>query len=190
MSPQIIAGSAKGIKLEVPKGCRPITNTAKSAMFSMLADDIIDKRILDLYAGSGSLGLEALSRGAKSCVFVDNSFHASEILRINTQKTGLELSSQIVKMGVGPFVDDQPPETFDIVFADPPFDILRRKNSVLKLIPRYLHLIPEGGGLLIKHPKECLPESYENLKLADTRCFGQSCFSTWVKMSGLNVKQE
>ena len=182
MNPRIINGSAKGKTLDVPKGVRPITDQGKSAMFSMLADDILDKRILDLFAGTGSIGLEALSRGAKSCIFVDKDKKVVETIKANAELTGLSSQSQIVKMAVGKFVDSQLPEEYDIVFAGPPYPYYKRLSFLEKLLIKIEPLVSRGGGILIQHPQNIPIIKTEGLKHADTRCFGQVCFTTWVKM--------
>ncbi len=186
MKPRIIGGSAKDIKLEVPKGTRPITEQAKSAMFSMLSDDILDKRILDLFAGSGSIGLEALSRGAKSCTFVDKGYHIAQMLKKNIDRSGLSGQSQVVKMGVSSFIDSQITEEYDIIFSDPPFKYFKKRNYIENFIKRLSSLIPDGGGIIIKHPNKVELPDTEELVLADTRCFGQMCFSIWVKMKSIS----
>jgi 16S rRNA (guanine(966)-N(2))-methyltransferase RsmD len=184
MNPRIITGSAKGVVLEVCPGVtKPITDQLKSSMFSMLADDILDKNIVDLYAGTGSLGLEALSRGARACVFVENNSDVVEILKQNIEKTKLEEKSQISKMGVSTFIDLQQDEQYDIVFAGPPFPYFKRKKPIQKFLAKAIRIIPSGGGIVLQHPPKQNLDNFENLKLADTRCFGNSCFSIWVKMS-------
>jgi 16S rRNA (guanine(966)-N(2))-methyltransferase RsmD len=182
MNPRIINGSAKGINLEVQEGVRPITDQAKAAMFSMLADDILDKRILDLFAGTGSIGLEALSRGAKSCIFVDKDRKVVETIKKNTELTGLSRQSQVVKMAVGKFVDSQLPEEYDVVFAGPPYPYYKRRSFLEKFLIKIEPLVSQGGGILIQHPQKIPMMKIDGLKHADTRCFGQVCISTWVKM--------
>lgn len=182
MNPRIITGSAKGTSLNVHPATKPITDQLKASMFSMLSDDILDKNTVDLYAGTGSIGLEALSRGAKSCVFVENNKEVVEILKDNINRSKLESKSQISKMGVSTFIDNSEDEQFDIVFAGPPFPYYKKKKPILKFLEKAERLIPQGGGIILQHPPGQKPSNLGTLKLADTRCFGQSCFSIWVKM--------
>jgi 16S rRNA (guanine966-N2)-methyltransferase len=116
---RIIAGRAKGRRLEVPKsGTRPLTGKAREAVFSSLAARMPDADVLDLYAGSGSLGLEALSRGAASCVFVERDRGAAGMLTRNIDAVGL--GGSVVVSAVDRFLPaDQ--GLYDVVFLDPPY---------------------------------------------------------------------
>lgn len=121
---RIITGKARGVKLKTLEGLdtRPTSERTKEAVFSMLQFDIVGKRVLDAFAGSGQMGLEALSRGATSAVFVDRSKQAVDIIRQNTELTRLNSMSKIfcceledyLKRSVGKNI-------FDIVFLDPPY---------------------------------------------------------------------
>lgn len=116
---RVIAGVAKGRRLEVPRqGTRPLTGRAREAIFSSLAADVSDARVLDLYAGSGSLGLEALSRGATSCRFVERDAAAVRVLRRNVAAVGL--GGEVVADDVARFLR-RTADTYDVVFVDPPY---------------------------------------------------------------------
>ena len=116
---KIIAGSAKGRPIKAPaSGTRPMTGRVRESLFSIIAGRLAQARVLDLYAGSGSMGLEALSRGAESCVFVERGNRATKVLEDNVAKVGLggtilstTVESAIAKLE-GPF---------DIIFIDPPY---------------------------------------------------------------------
>lgn len=181
--PRIITGTAKGIQLKVPQEARPIGDRAKSTIFSVIGPDIIGKRILDLYAGSGSLGLEALSRGAAHCTFVESSIHAVRIIRENTERSGLNERALIIHRKVFQFLNDQT-ETYDIVFADPPYNFYKdssgRAETIIDLISQ---AIPEGGAIVLKHPSMITFSQIPGLKLADQRVFGSNTVSLWVKIS-------
>ena len=117
---RVIAGSAGGIGLAVPKrGVRPTMDRVKTAIFSSLGDAVIGARVLDLFAGSGALGIEALSRGASSVVFVEGDGQSAEIIESNLAKT--KLKGRIRQQDVFDFLRHASgAELFDIVFADPP----------------------------------------------------------------------
>ncbi len=119
---RIITGTARGCRLKTLEGqnTRPTAERVKEAIFSALAFEIEGRRVLDLFAGSGQMGLEALSRGAKSCVFVDNSREAAEVVRQNVRSTGLEASSTVLCRESLSFLA-QTAECFDLVFLDPPY---------------------------------------------------------------------
>ena len=121
---RIVAGSAKGRRLVVPGfGTRPTSERAREALFSTLGSylDITGTRVLDLYAGTGAVGLEALSRGAKHATFVERNRAAAEVLRRNITTTGLG-GAELVAASVTAYLSAAPaPEPFEFVFADPPY---------------------------------------------------------------------
>jgi 16S rRNA (guanine966-N2)-methyltransferase len=119
---RVIAGSAGGIRLAVPKrGVRPTMDRVKAAIFSSLGDAVVDARVLDLFAGTGALGIEALSRGASSVVFVEQDRQSVEIIESNLAKT--KLKGRVRQRDVFDFLRHASgAEMFDIVFADPPYE--------------------------------------------------------------------
>ncbi len=121
---RIVAGSAGGRRLAVPaKGTRPTSDRVREALFSAVqsAVDLAGARVLDLYAGSGALGLEALSRGAAEAVFVESAAGALTVLRRNVAAVGLP---GVVRAGkVATVLATGPAEPFDLVFADPPYAV-------------------------------------------------------------------
>lgn len=119
---RIITGTARGIKLATLEGdaTRPTSERAKEAVFSMIQFDIEGRNVLDLYAGSGQMGLEALSRGAKNATFVDSSRAATDIIAANAKKTHLDASSRIITADCNGFIS-RLNEKFDLVFIDPPY---------------------------------------------------------------------
>lgn len=118
---RIIAGSAGGLAIKSPPGgLRPTMDRVKAAIFSSLGDLVPDARVLDLFAGSGSMGIEALSRGALEAVFVDNDPRCTSCIRNNLRATRLEGSVQT--MDAARFLElYTPPGSFDLVLADPPY---------------------------------------------------------------------
>ena len=160
---RVIAGSAGGIQLEVPeRGVRPTMDRVTAAIFSSLSDKIITARVLDLFAGSGGLGIEALSRGATSALFVDHDRQAIDTIERNFRKakvTGKTRQQDVFEFlgkaaSLGPF---------DVIFADPPYeqmesgefftDKLLNNESLLNL------LATNGIFVLEKRPGETVPES-------------------------------
>ena len=121
---RIISGLAGGIPIKVPDAvARPTTDKVRQALFSMLGELVVDAQVLDLFAGSGALGLEALSRGAKSVLFVDDSRHANAAIRDNLTKTRLQGGNirQGDAMRTLAELARVQPGTFDLIFADPPY---------------------------------------------------------------------
>jgi len=123
---RVIAGSAKGRKLgPVPSGVRPVSDRAREGLFSSLAAEIPEARVLDLYAGTGAMGIEALSRGAEACVFVDRSSEACALIYGNLALTGLQDRATVVAADAGAFLNghDRSSGPFDLVLLDPPYEL-------------------------------------------------------------------
>lgn len=159
---RIITGKARGIRLETLEGLntRPTAERAKEAVFSMLAFDIEGRRVLDLFAGSGQMGLEALSRGAVSAVMVDCARAAVEIIKKNTAKTRLE-GAEIVCADSMNWLEGAAKRglSFDIVFMDPPY--------AEKLLPRCLEKLFRGNLLKSTSLIVCESGAQEDLFCGD-----------------------
>ncbi len=118
---RIIAGSAGGLRLQTPKtSIRPTADRVREALFSMLGDVVIDARVLDLFAGSGSLGIEALSRGAKRATFVEQSRESCQVIRGNLEKASLDGAARVISQDVARYLRGTS-DQFDLIFADPPY---------------------------------------------------------------------
>ena len=120
---RIITGKAKGIALKTPKGdaTRPTAERVKEAVFSMLQFDIEDRTVLDLFAGSGQMGLEALSRGAINATFVDKSRDAVALIKENLEKTKLSNSATVFQCDYLEFIRRNRGAKYDIIIIDPPY---------------------------------------------------------------------
>ena len=120
---RVITGTARGTRLEAPEGqqTRPTSDMAKEAVFSILHFELAGAAVLDLFAGSGQLGIEALSRGAKSCVFVDHSRAAQEVIRRNLAAAKLTPLGRVAAMDASSFLAGCR-DRFDIALLDPPYD--------------------------------------------------------------------
>ena len=136
---RIITGKARGVKLLTLEGdnTRPTSERAKEAVFSMLAFDIEGREVLDLYAGSGQMGLEALSRGAIRATFIDNSAAAVDIIKKNIIKTKLIDGSVCLKSDVNDFLKRARGQ-FDIVFIDPPYAMHAVSSALEIMVERKL----------------------------------------------------
>ncbi len=158
---RVVAGSAGGVPLEVPRGdaVRPTMDRVKAAIFSSLGDLVPGARVLDLFAGTGALGIEALSRGSATAVFVESDRQGVEAIQKNLSKTRLE--GVVRRADVFDFLD-RSTGVFDLIFADPPYakaatardfgaELLRSPA-----LPRAL--APDGLLILEKMPRVPLPE--------------------------------
>ena len=129
---RVIAGKAKGIQLKTPDGMltRPTTDRVKEALFSILQFDLPGTRVLDLFGGTGQLGIEALSRGAKEAVFVDAREEACRLIRENLKRAGF--TGQVVRGDYLTYLD-QCREKFDIIFLDPPYAEVFLENALNRI---------------------------------------------------------
>jgi len=156
---RVIAGSAGGVRLAVPKrGVRPTMDRVKAAIFSSLGEAIIGARVLDLFAGSGALGIEALSRGA---AFVEDDRQSAEAIEKNLAKTNLKGS--VRHQDAFDFLrETSNAEKFQIIFADPPYERVRDESHTEKLLnnaslPKLLE--PNGIFVLEKRPADTLAQT-------------------------------
>ena len=159
---RVIAGSAGGIHLTVPqRGVRPTMDRVKAAIFSSLADQVIDAPILDLFAGSGGLGIEALSRGAASALFIEEDRESIAAIEQNLAKTNLR--GRVRQQEVFEFLRRSSlTEKFRIIFADPPYEKTKAgEHFTEKLLANAaLAQLLEPGGVFVleKRPAERIPE--------------------------------
>lgn len=167
---RIIAGSAKGRRLDAPKtGTRPMTGRVRESIFSILAQRVRDARILDLYAGTGSLGLEAISRGAAEVIFVESGRQAAVILEQNIDRVGL--GGRIRRGAVRPFLRTATTQ-YDVVFVDPPYcDDDQEVKRVLELIEPVL--APDGMVVLHRQARSDVPPP-DFLHTVDERRYGDA----------------
>ena len=131
---RVITGSARGVQLKTPEGLktRPTSDRVKEALFSIIQFDVPCARVLDLFGGTGQLGIEALSRGAKSAVFVDEGEKACALIRENLKRTRLDNSAKVIRSDYLQYLQNCR-ETFDIVFLDPPYAEVFLENALNKL---------------------------------------------------------
>ncbi|MBR2634216.1 MAG: 16S rRNA (guanine(966)-N(2))-methyltransferase RsmD [Clostridia bacterium] len=158
---RIITGKAKGVRLASLPGdaVRPTTEMAKEGVFSAIQFDLNGKSFLDLFAGSGQMGLEAISRGAAHCTFVDCSEDSLKIVRKNIEKTGFSTQSRVIRSEYGEYIKSASKrgQNFDYIFADPPYE----KDLSSELIKRILRggLLKAGGLLMVEGANEELDTS-------------------------------
>jgi len=174
---RIVSGSAGGLHLKVPKGhkLRPTADQVKEAIFNILSSRFVltDIAVLDLFAGTGALGIEALSRGASSAVFVDANPEAQRVIRANLTATGLRRQGRIIRAytAKGIKVAEEQGLRFGGVFLDPPYGE-GWIDKTLRLLARSAILLP-GAWVVVEHSQqEEGAESYPPLALTDRRRYG------------------
>ena len=150
---RVITGKARGVVLKTPDGLltRPTADRVKEALFSIIQFDVPCARVLDLFGGTGQLGIEALSRGAKEAIFVDQSEKACKLIRENLKRTGMESQARVVCSDYLGYLK-RCKEKFDIVFLDPPYAEVFLENS-LKMITE-IDILQTGGIIVAEHPLE------------------------------------
>jgi 16S rRNA (guanine966-N2)-methyltransferase len=179
---RVIAGTAKGRKLIAPQGytTRPTPARVREALFSIIAAHVPHAQVLDLYAGTGALGLEALSRGADNAVFVERDRHVLDCLRRNVEPFAVRL--EVLSMAVKPALAllGQRRGRFDVIFMDPPYP-LNLWSDTLADIARYALLAPDGI-VVCEHPSAGgALDSPAELACVRTRAFGEVTLSLFAK---------
>ena len=154
---RIITGTARGTKLQTLEGeaTRPASERTKESVFSMLQFDIEGRRVLDLFGGSGQMGLEALSRGAASATIVDQSPDAVKIIKANAQKTKLLDRCVILTKDYKAYLKGTK-EKFDIIFLDPPYDTNMLAESMRIILEQ--DMLNYGGTIVLESGKDDIPE--------------------------------
>ncbi len=176
---RVIAGSAKGRRLAGPdtRETRPLTDRAREAVFSALAGLVTDAEVLDLYAGSGSIGIEALSRGALRVVFVETGREALQALRQNL--AGLGFGGTVVAQDVGDFLRTASGR-FDLIFFDPPWALETR--VLAEQMSRADRLAVDGAEMVVHRKRsDPAPDPPNGWRLLTTRRYGDSAIHRYEK---------
>jgi len=178
---RVIAGSAGGIRLDAPRdrGTRPITDRVKETLFGILGERVLDARVLDLYAGSGAIGIEALSRGAAQATFVERSRDAAELIRTNLRRTQLEAFGDVRIGSVERFLagsDTGCP--YDLVLLDPPYD----ERAILAPLERLGPMLAPGATVVVKAFWRTPINTPEGLRQWRERRFGETAL-TFLEVS-------
>jgi 16S rRNA (guanine(966)-N(2))-methyltransferase RsmD len=176
---RVIGGSAKGRKLLAVPGAttRPITDRVKESLFNILGNRVVDARVLDLFAGTGSVGIEALSRGAAEAVFVEWDRKALRVLRRNLELTGLADRARVVADDVFRFIARAGESSFDFIYIAPP-QYKGLWAQTLQALDSTSLPAPDGIVVAQIHPKEYQEQSLDRLELVDQRKYGSTllCF--------------
>lgn len=178
---RVITGKARGVTLKTPDGLqtRPTADRVKEALFSIINFDIPGARVLDLFGGTGQLGIEALSRGAVSAVFVDERDDACALIKENLRRTKLSQDGKVVRGDYLTYLKSCR-EKFDIIFLDPPYAEVFLENS-LKMITE-IDILRDGGIIVAERPlgKE-LPWSFEGYFRSKDYKYGKTLLTLYRK---------
>ena len=147
---RVIAGTARGIRLEAPgPGTRPLADRVKQTLFAILEADLADARVLDLFAGSGAAGIEALSRGAASVTFVEHDARAAKVIAANLARAGLDATNaEVIRDDALRWLRRARAGAFDVVIVDPPYD---RTDLLVQSLEAIAPLVAPGGRVVAKH---------------------------------------
>lgn len=178
---RVITGKARGVSLKTPEGLqtRPTTDRVKEALFSVIQFDIPMAVVLDLFGGTGQLGIEALSRGAKRAVFVDESEKACKLIRENLRRTRLEQEASVIRCDYLAYLRHCT-EKYDIVFLDPPYAEVFLENA-LKMITE-IDILQSGGIIVTERPLgKDLPYEFEGYTRSKDYKYGSTLITLYRK---------
>jgi len=180
---RVIAGSAKGMPLRAVPGSttRPISDRVKEALFNILGAEIDGARVLDLFAGTGSVGIEALSRHAVEAVFVEKNPRAIATIRENLSRTRLQAAAKVIRADVFRYLS-RDPSPFDLIYVAPPQYEGLWSKTLLALDTNHGWLDRDGQVVIQIFPKELESLKLDSLRLSSQRKYGSSmlCFYEYV----------
>ncbi len=180
---RVTAGRLRGRKLVAPREARPTSERARSGLFDWLGARVEGRAVLDLFAGSGALGIEALSRGAARALFVEQSRPAVRTLRRNLDELALEGEAEVLRQdavrALGALA--RRGERFGLVFADPPWG--SGWPARLAKVPELVEILEPGGCLIFERSKRDTHAGIAGLEAAGTRVYGETAFDAY-EMSG------
>jgi len=174
---RIIGGEARSRLIDAPHGMdtRPTQDKVRESLFNILQWQVQDRTVLDLFAGSGALGLEALSRGAKTAVFVDSSRQAAAIVQANTDKLGFHDRARVIQADWRAAVTrlaSQGERSFDLVFMDPPYKMENTGDMCQHLLE--CGILSPKAMIVIEHDWDVPPKLTEKFRLSDIRRYGST----------------
>ena len=176
---RVIAGLARGVPLRVPRdrGTRPITDRVKETLFDILGERVPGARVVDLYAGSGAIGIEALSRGAERADFVERDRGAMVTLRANLERTRLEGGARSHAMDVERFLAATADGPWDLAFLDPPYEVRDIVAPLRALVPS----LDPAATIVLKHFWRTEPPELDGLATWRQRRFGETMLTFMVR---------
>lgn len=178
---RVITGSARGAKLKTLEGLatRPTSDRVKEAIFNILQFDLEGRRVLDLFAGSGQLAIEALSRGADYAVLVDQSAEAVKIIKDNLKKVRFDQTASVFQSDYMRFLSTTR-EKFDIILLDPPYAENFLENALRKISE--IDILTEGGIIVCERPREkVLPATVGDLICSKDYLYGKTAVNLYTR---------
>ena len=178
MSLRIITGQYKGRKLRTPDvtTTHPMGDRVRVALFNIIGDEIKDAEVLDAFAGSGSLGFEALSRGAKNVTFVENNVNAKKALVENITTLSVSDRAKIEFMAVDRYINTKSSGYYDIILVDPPYDDMQ-----LSTVSRLAGLLKPKGLMVLSYPGKGGAPAVDGIVVVDNRGYGKAQLAFYQK---------
>lgn len=169
MNIRVIAGKYGGRKLDAPDrtSTHAMSERARNAMFNVLGEKVQGAHVLDAFAGSGSIGIEALSRGATDCVFIEKDRIAAKIIRNNLQQLAAEKDGRVIATTVSNWLTTTKETSFDLIFADPPYH-----DPQFSTVERLFGLLKPGALMVLSHPGKGEVPSKTGVVVVDNRSYG------------------
>mgnify|MGYP003585338362 FL=1 len=183
---RVIGGTAKGLRLKHVPGdtTRPITDKVKEALFNILGGEILDVRMLDLFGGTGAVGIEALSRGAKQVTFLDTSRLAVKTIRENLSTTHFTEKATVFQVDAFSWLASQTDPHFDLVYVAPP-QYKGLWEKAMDLINQNPQILSDDGQVIVQiNPLEWVEKPYINLQVFDSRKYGDTFLVFFEKSIG------
>ncbi|MCI8525246.1 MAG: 16S rRNA (guanine(966)-N(2))-methyltransferase RsmD [Oscillospiraceae bacterium] len=178
---RVITGSARGVRLRTPDGMqtRPTAERVKEAVFSMIQFEIEGRRVLDLFAGTGQMGIEALSRGAARATFVDARREAAALVRENVRRARVEALSEIVQADYLEFLS-RSRGAFDLIFLDPPYAEVFLENALKRISE--IDILSDGGIIICERPTDkAHPGRFSGLSCGKDCRYGKTLITRYRK---------
>jgi len=166
---RVIAGKYGGRKLDAPgrTSTHAMSERARNALFNVIGANVQDAHVLDAFAGSGSIGIEALSRGATDCVFIEKDRIAAKIIRNNLQLLAADTAGKVIATSVSNWLATADEPSFDLIFADPPYH-----DPQFSTVERLFGLLKPGALMVLSHPGKGEVPSKTGVVVVDNRSYG------------------
>lgn len=179
---RLTGGTARGLPLSEPRGVRlrPTSGLVREALFNILGDTVVDARVLDLYAGTGALGIEALSRGARHATFIEAEANACQAILESLARAGFSDRAKVLR-GRLPAALGSVAAPFDLIFLDPPYALETAEETLIAMGA----LLAEGGTVVYEHGSRYNPpERPGGLRLEERRTYGDSALALYAHQEG------
>lgn len=179
MNIRLISGEFGGRLLDAPPGRRmhPMGERIRNALFNSIGSEIQDARVLDAFAGTGSVGLEALSRGAEHVTFVERDKLLQKILAGNIERLGVEDRTKLVRTSVNNWLETSQHEQFDLILADPPYH-----DSQLSTVKKLFSLLKPGALMVLSHPGKGEVLTKTGVVVVDNRSYGEAVLTFYRRI--------